>query len=279
MWFDSLLICDDCGKSVARRDGKLVCENGHATPAPGNAVVYAAEGSDDWERRQAESVERYEDEHYEEDPTIGQMFGNFIAVSADKNDVVLDIGCGLSAKPPHYVAQLGLQRFLGLEPLDTPVERDYACLVGAVAEKIPLADGSVDAVLFGTSLDHIEAEDEAIAEILRVLKCDGRLYFWQGLWEAEFIPAAKNWKKVFSGSSPLKLAARWAAAYAEYGFVSYRMWKRTRQLARGEPIDSIHYRYYTVPTFREALRRWNLTIARELIPPGQSSMFVEARRA
>jgi SAM-dependent methyltransferase len=278
MWFDDLLICLECGGAMTRKGATLSCGLGHSIPAPGNAAVYSLGGSDDWARRQQESVERYQADEYEEDPTIGQMFGGFIAVSTSKDDVVLDIGCGLSAQAPHYVAQLNLVHFLGLEPLDTAVDREYPCLVGAVAENIPLKNQSVDAILFGTSLDHIEAEDAAIAEVLRVLKPDGRIYFWQGLWEAEMIPVAKDWRKIFAEGNRLKRAGRWLLAYAEYGFVSYRMWKRKRQLERGEPIDDIHFRYYTLATFHRALDRWKLRRTRELVPPGQSSVFVEAVR-
>lgn len=154
MWFDELLSEPPAGRN-------------------GNNLIYAGNGSREWTERQHESIERYADESYEEDPTQGQMFGNFIATGIDREDVVLDIGSGLFPDLPHYVAQLGLKRFLAIEPLTTPVDRSYPCLVGAVAERIPLKDGSVDAVLFATSLDHIEAEDEAIEEVKRVLKPGG----------------------------------------------------------------------------------------------------------
>jgi SAM-dependent methyltransferase len=245
----------------------------------GNNLIYSSEGSDDWQRRQDESVDRYRSDDYEADPTIGHMFGNFIATTLeDRSSIVLDVGCGLFPTLPHYAAELNLTRFIGLEPLTTPVDRSYVCIVGAVAERIPLKSGSVDAALFGTSLDHIEAEDAAIEEVKRVLKPNGRLYFWQGLYDADYMPRDKDWAKIFTAGPLPKRIGRWILAPAEYAYLILRMRRRARQLKNNNRIDDIHFRYYTRERLNDSLKRWGLTKVRELQPPGQSSIFVEAHR-
>jgi hypothetical protein len=96
----------------------------------------------DWLRQQGESVERYQAAEYEADETLGVMFGNFIATTINRDALVLDIGCGLHPLHPHYVKELDLPYFVGIEPLTTPVSRNYECLAGVSAENIPLADGA-----------------------------------------------------------------------------------------------------------------------------------------
>ena len=122
-----------------------------------------------WEMQQLLSIERYQDESYEEDATIGELFGGFIAVTLDRTKLVLDIGCGLHPSLPHYVKQLGLPNFCGIEPLTVEVERDFRCLTGVLAENIPLETGAAGAALFATSLDHIEDAKAAIKEVTRVV--------------------------------------------------------------------------------------------------------------
>lgn len=75
----------------------------------GNTMFFQppAVTSEEWERQQQESIERYQDESYEADATIGELFGGFIgATLRDRDSPVLDIGCGLHPLCPHYVKQL-----------------------------------------------------------------------------------------------------------------------------------------------------------------------------
>lgn len=240
-----------------------------------NNLVFDARGSAEWLKRQNDSVERYVDESYEEDPTQGQMFGNFIATGIERDEAILDIGCGLFPDLPHYVAQLGLKRYLGLEPLTTPVARSYPCLVGVVAEHIPLKDATIDAVLFATSLDHIEAEDAAMQEVKRVLKPGGKIFLWQGLHDPLMLARKKTFEPIFGGKLTFKRAFRLAFAPVEYAHLGYRMAKKRRQLATGADIDGIHFRYYTRAMLDASLERWGLTKTRELMPPAMPSIFVE----
>jgi SAM-dependent methyltransferase len=272
--------CPSCGAgNVARTGDTAVCSNcGTRLPIDGNSVSGAIGSvlSGEWEEMQAGSVERYQDEHYEEDETIALIFGGFIAVTLKPSDVVFDIGCGLFPEMPAYARDLQMAGYIGLEPLTTKVERDYVCMTGAVAEKLPLKDKSFDAILLATSLDHIEHVDQAMAELKRVLTPGGRIYIWCGLHEPEVQAHAKTFHSIFYGTRGLKKVARIAAAYAEYGHFAWRMHKRRRALGKGERLDSAHFRYYTRPTLRKELTDNGLVIRRELLVPGSVSMLVEA---
>lgn len=201
------------------------------------------------------------------------MFGNFIATGLpNRNAVVLDIGCGISPDLPLYVDELGLTNYTGLEPLDVDVRRTYRCLT-ATAESIPFESASVDAVLFATSLDHIADEDAAIAEVKRVLKPGGRIFFWQGLYEPIMLARAKTFEQSLAYNPIVGVPF----ILAEALLTVKRMWKRKRQLKTGARIDSAHERWYTRDRLRASLKRWELTAVRELEPPGTASIFVEAK--
>lgn len=273
------LKCLPCGGADVTIGAAAVCTScRQSIPINGANLIYSHAGhlSEGWEKMQAESVERYEHDSYEEDETLALLFGGFIGATVDREEIVLDIGCGITPELPIYIRDLGLKRYLGLEPLTKPVEREYPCLVGAVAEAIPLADRSIGAVVLATSIDHIEKIDEAVAEMKRVLRPGGSLYFWIGLYEPGIMAASKTFENIVVNGSPLKRALRIAAAYLEYAYLLYRMSKRRRQLARGERIDNAHCRYYTRASTAEAMTKWGLSVRRQVLVPGSASLFVEA---
>lgn len=96
---------------------------------------------------------------------------------SDATGLVLDVGCDepeISRRifPPSV-------RYVGLEPsLD---QRSGLRIVG-MAEFLPLATASVDAVAFMTSLDHILDYHTALDEAYRVLKPGGALYLVTLIW-------------------------------------------------------------------------------------------------
>lgn len=249
-------------------------------PVDGSNILVDYEAAalpDDWEKMQAESIERYEDEHYGEDETIASLFGGFIAVTLEADDVVLDVGCGLFPNLPAYVRHLRLGHYIGLEPLKTPVERSYDCLVGAVAEALPLKDGSINAAVLSTSIDHIADIDTAISELKRVLAPGGRLYFWVGVYEPEILPRSKTFYDVLYYGTLPKRALRVALAPLEYAWLFWQMRKRKRNLERGIPLDQYHCRYYTQDSLKKSLTDWGLEQTRYVLIPGTGSVLVEAR--
>jgi ubiquinone/menaquinone biosynthesis C-methylase UbiE len=227
---------------------------------------------DDWRARQDASVRRYASEHYNEDPRPARMFGNFIGTTlTDRDSAVLDIGCGISPKLPLYVDELGLTNYVGLDPLDGPETRAYRWLK-AMAEKLPFEAASIDAVLFATSFDHIANAAQAIEEARRVLKPGGRVYMWQGLYDPIMIARAKTFEPSMAYGFPLG-----PLFIASEGIlVMKRMWKRRRDMAKGNRIDAVHERWFTRTGLMHAFDQWGFTILRWLEPPGLASAFVEA---
>lgn len=234
--------------------------------------------TDDWREKQEEAASHYESEDYNRDETVPLLFGGFMAPTIDRQEVVLDIGCGIQPGLPAYVRELRLENYIGIEPFPKPVRREFPCLVGAMAESIPLNDASVGAVILATSIDHIEDIDAAVSEMLRVLTATGRLYLWVGLYEPRSIARSKTFYNIAFGGSLFRRFARSVLIPAEYGWLLLRMADRQRRLNRGIPIDNFHCRYFTESRLREALSSWGLVAARELVIPGTTSMFVEARR-
>lgn len=273
--------CPRCeGAQLELRRASAACSQcGASLPIDGKTIgVGAAEPvlSDEWSQMQEGSVERYQDEHYGEDETHASIFGGFVALTLKPEDHVFDVGCGLFPSLPAYARHLNCAGYVGLEPLTTRVDREYLCITGAVAEKLPLKDGSFEAVLLATSLDHIERPDEALAELKRILAPGGRLYFWVGVHEPEVQARAKTFHSIFYGSRGLMRIARIAGAYAEYGHFLWRMAKRRRALEKGIPLDHAHFRYYTRKSLMEELDANGLSVRRELIVPGTNSILVEA---
>ncbi len=122
-------------------------------------------------------------QHYPEhnSPRDNPWFQRHLAWTRDlmsgAQGIVLDVGCDdpiLSAElfPAGTV-------YLGLDPLygDAGPFR----LVG-MAEFLPLADGSIDAVCLLTSLDHVFDWHRAIDEACRVLKLGGTLFVASLVW-------------------------------------------------------------------------------------------------
>ena len=257
--------CSGCGAKLTVQDANILVDEGQDTLP------------EDWAKMQAEAVERYQDEHYEEDETISTLFGGFVAVTLEPDDKVLDIGCGLFPELPAYARHLRMGRYIGLEPITAPVKRSYPCLVGAVAEALPLKDSSIDAALLGTSIDHIADIDTAISELKRVLAPGGRIYFWVGLYEPEIMARSKTFHNILYFGSLPKRIARVALAQVEYGWLLLQMARRRRNLEKGVPIDDLHCRYYTQERLKKALDDWGLEQLRYLLVPGTTSAFVETR--
>lgn len=275
-----IFACPACGGNVRNESHGLVCKAcAHLNRVTGNNVLCeaGADQSEEWLRQQTESIDRYSDDSYEEDRTLATLFGNFIAVSLDRTMPVLDVGCGLFPDEPSYVSDLALPHYIGMEPIPRVVERDYLCLVGAVAEAVPVKDGTLGAAIFSTSLDHIETVHEAIADVCRALAPKGRLFFWNGMHDPHLLAEAKNFGNIVNRSHGWRKAARIIGAPLEYAALYRRMAKNRRFLAEGRPLDHAHVRYFTTDTISPAMTSYGLEIVRQILVPGSNAHFIEAR--
>ena len=107
---------------------------------------------------------------------------------------VLDAGCG-SMPLAGYLqfADRSRYRFVGIDPIDGPNYEGYR-IVG-VSELMPIQDGAVDAVIFGTSLDHVCDLTRSIRESRRVLRAGGRIVVWMSDTTRPFKERVRSWLK------------------------------------------------------------------------------------
>lgn len=276
-----LIRCPKCHlQNLDLRKQVFTCICGAVLPVNGSNILVAqdAHASADWREKQVDSISRYEKKTYNRDESIPLLFGGFISVGNERRDVILDIGCGITPGLPVYVRELGLENYIALEPLTKPISRSFPCFVGAVAEAIPLRDACVDAVVLATSMDHIEDIELAAKEMLRVLKPNGRLLVWVGLYEPEALARAKTFYPIAFASSWLMRIVRSVLLPVDYARLLLKIADRKRRLERGIPIDSAHCRYYTEERIRDALQSWGLRVSREVVVPGSASMFLEGIR-
>jgi ubiquinone/menaquinone biosynthesis C-methylase UbiE len=89
---------------------------------------------------------------------------------------VLDVGCGPLELPRYLVGQ-NVDRVAGVDPLPGLAKRDFEFCQG-FAEFLPWPDEEFDAVVIGTSLDHVLSIDITFSEILRVLRPGGTCAIW-----------------------------------------------------------------------------------------------------
>jgi len=97
---------------------------------------------------------------------------------------VLDVGCGEGQIARVLQSRTSVQSFVvGVDPtqgqVDVAVERSVGeQYLRSGADALPFADGSFDAVLACLVFEHIDALDEAVSEVARILRPGGRFSFF-----------------------------------------------------------------------------------------------------
>ncbi len=114
------------------------------------------------------------------DPEYTEQILPLIVSEVGGSDRVLDVGTG-EGQVARALTEVGC-RVIGLDPFDAQVHEarrrgggvSYAL---AEAAHLPVADGSMDAVVACLVFEHIDDVDGAIAEVARVLRPGGRFLF------------------------------------------------------------------------------------------------------
>ena len=107
---------------------------------------------------------------------------------------VLEVGCGTGGVLAGMAARAPQALVIGLDATSSMLRkapREHA-LVQGDAHRLPLADGSVDVLVAGFVLQHLDRPDVALLEMGRVLRPGGQLRIaaWGGpivIWEGERI--------------------------------------------------------------------------------------------
>lgn len=116
-------------------------------------------------------------QRYYESPLLRRMGGRLDGAR------VLEIGCGRGAGLPILFQEFGAAMVCAIDLDPRQIRRaqrrlpDRAVLAVASAEEIPFPDESFDAVFDFGILHHVPQWQTAVAEIRRVLKLGGRLFF------------------------------------------------------------------------------------------------------
>lgn len=132
--------------------------------------------------------------------------------------VVLDLGAG-TGKLGRMLLPTGA-RLVGLEPVDA-MRRVLAeavpevTVVGGVAETLPFADGTFDAVVAGQAFHWFQGE-AALAEIHRVLRPSGRLGLIWNIRDQDVPWVARLTEIIdpYEAGAPRERTQRWRAAFA-----------------------------------------------------------------
>jgi len=131
----------------------------------------------DYFSRVADKWDRLASEMY--DPKIRESA--ISAARVNRNSSVADIGCGTGFVIEGLLGRVEV--VYGVEPSEAMIRvtsrkfrgRPDVILVRARAERIPLADNTVDAVISNMALHHVSKPLRAIREMARILKEGGRL--------------------------------------------------------------------------------------------------------
>lgn len=159
--------------------------NGPALPCYGVSATASAEGYD-------RHVGRYSD-------ALASAFARFVGVAAGMR--VLDVGCGPGALARELARHVGASRVTAVDPLDVYADACRSRVPGVdvrigVAEGLPLADDSFDAVLAQLVIQSLDDPPRAVREMCRVASPGA-------------VVAACTWD--FRAGMPL-LIAYWSAA-------------------------------------------------------------------
>lgn len=107
---------------------------------------------------------------------------------------ILDVGCGVMDVPGYLMFDTSNAfDLIGLDPID---DNNFCGLrIVGCSEFVPLQDGSVDTIVFATSMDHVCNLRRTIAETRRLLSRNGRVLVWMGDRSATPVERLKDWLK------------------------------------------------------------------------------------
>lgn len=137
----------------------------------------------------SDSYAEYIKNFYEQKEIIAYFDDYYSKLSFLRGMIILDNGCGIGSSSKRLLA--ANNRVISLEY--NPFLLKYACKKGAVKEPIrgdsqnlPIKSNCVNVVIFHDVIEHLHLPGQALKEIHRILKSNGKLYLItpNGLWSS-----------------------------------------------------------------------------------------------
>ena len=192
-----------------------------------------------------------------------QIFRQFMHL---RDKAVLDIGSG-SVLLPGYVEATNFRHYVGIDPLPALSPPDFPFLV-SLGEMLAFRDNSFDVVILATSLDHMLDVDKTLSEVCRVLKPEGKVYFWGGYYATPSVVDQLLSPQLFqrpSPGAPQALADAVGAYLQHYTTYVAALQRIDAHVDVYEPllVDRYHFRHFTEESLVAAFARVGLWRADE----------------
>lgn len=242
----------------------------------------------EWQRRQDASLDEYRaaiDRPPEGIRALYRLFDRYIAaaLAGRARQRILDVGCGMSRRWPEYVETLRRTRdatghvYVGLDPIEHEIDRrEYPFICGRLEDVRTVLSDKVDVFLFATSLDHFD-DLEGVRDAMRDLAAPGALCIaWVGLHDSRLIAGqtgARAFERLFRTLSVPGFLLRSVRTLASLPVYFGRLRLRERRLRLGEPLDRLHFHYFTETSLRATLQRLG-RIADTVFVPGTNCVFM-----
>lgn len=121
---------------------------------------------------------------------VREVLETFQTIADDAR--VIEVGSGAHG----LIFYFGAKHGVGVDPLAVSYRRLFpgwqncAATIAAVGEQLPFANASFDVVLCDNVVDHAESPKQIVAELVRILKPGGLLYFTVNFHHAIYAVAA-----------------------------------------------------------------------------------------
>lgn len=243
-------------------------------------VIPDKEEDDEWRKITETPLDEYEVHHNdgfpEEIASIMQLFACFI--SKHLSGTVLDIGCGIGTKPPPYVRNIKGLTYVGLDPIECALKRDYPFVCSRVEDLKPeFPSAFFNGFIFSTSLDHIRNIKLAASTVKQLATNEAHAVFWIGLHDPELVAMQAGtgvFKRIFS---PMTLLRGWikALGWALFYFprMLFALKSREQRMRKSLPLDQNHFHYFTLASARGVVAQNFGQIIEEIQLPASNSIF------
>lgn len=243
--------------------------------------------SNNWLQRQEASIGEYES-HESEIPKdvelMYQFFDGYIAseISGKQNQIILDIGCGISKEYPLYANSIKNSEYtlgniyVGLDPLLIDIKnRKYFFIAGRLEDLPKTVKSQFDVFILSTSLDHFEEIEDVYKAVMPLAKKNAMLIFWIGLHDPGIVSqsiGAKFFRNLYGSVNPVRFFALLLGANFLLLLNYIKMLKRRIYLSKKIKLDNFHFYYFTEDSINSVLSRFGM-VNKVISIPGTNSIF------